>query len=860
MNPLLEAALELLRAGVSVIPVKADRSKAPAIQWKEYQSRLPTEAEVHEWFGRPGYGLGIVTGAVSGNLEMTEIEGRALPEMAKVRELVQAVGLAGVYEHATGGWFEMSPSNGIHWFYRVQGEPVPGNTKIARRPATPDELREAPKDKIKVLAETRGEGGYVVVAPTPGDFHPLRKPWVRVQGPEHVRVLSDDQRKEFHRILASMGTETAPVVGTPAPAGVFSGRTPDTGGVFGGVTPGDDYNEKTSWPDILQPAGWTHIYTAGGTSYWRRPGKTDYGISATTGHSTDGVERLYVFTTSTDFPDNEPITKFGAYSILHHGGDFSAAASELGRKGFGRAPVRAVPGPTQAAAAKHPPAGGEAGTAPYSGPPVSQGNLAVMADYRPQPAPAAAPVSSPQTTPAMSDDGNAMFLIEQFGAIVRYNADRARWLCWTGTRWEWQPKGGGLVREYAKEIGRQLPGGNTKERQHQKYSLGATGISNLLAVAQTDTRLTVSTEQLDAHPWELNTPGGIIDLRTGELLPADPAKLHTRQTKVVPDFGADRAFLMGFLRQTFPDPELLEYVQRLVGYSAIGEVHAHILPFGYGSGGNGKGVLFEMIMRVLGDYATSSPNGFLMASKFPQHSTEIARLAGARFVACAEVDQADRFDEAKIKLLCGGDTLTARFMRQDDFTFRPTHQLWLAGNFQPAVDSGGDGFWRRLRLIPFTNTVPDDRKIDGLSDILAGEHGPAVLAWIAEGASKFGNYGLQEPESVRAATKAYQLSVDTVGRFLEDACVIGGVAATMGGRVECSKLRNAYDDWCSENGERPVTKTFAAELAKHGVLVGAQAPRGTNGVRTYGNILLRSDLPPEPSDDGVTDKPFRAGY
>jgi putative DNA primase/helicase len=296
-----------------------------------------------------------------------------------------------------------------------------------------------------------------------------------------------------------------------------------------------------------------------------------------------------------------------------------------------------------------------------------------------------------------------------------------------------------------------------------------------------------------------------------------------------------------FLAQTFPLQELVDYMQRLVGYSAVGEVREHLLPFAYGSGGNGKGVFLESIAGVLGDYATTSPNGFLMSTNYAPHTTEIARLAGKRMVLCSEVNEADRFDEAKVKQLTGGDSLTARFMRQDDFTFRPTHHLWLMANWQPPVESGGASFWRRMRLIPFTHTVPDTQRIEDLQGILARDHGPALLAWVARGAADYHRLGLQEPAGVKAATEDYAHSVDTVGRFLEEETELHLGDAAPHFSTKVSDLRSAYERWCSDNGENAIKgRPFQTQLQRNGILTGARAPRGPGGVRTYGGVTLNS--------------------
>lgn len=841
----LHAAQQLAAAGLSVVPVMTDGSKSPVGKWKEYQTLRANNTQLHEWFATGNYGVGIITGTISGGVEMAEVEGRGAERLPEIAQLANDSGMGDLWARLCSGWLEQSPSGGWHWFYKVdfpEEVKFPGNTKIATRPSTATELAANPRQRKQVLAETRSQGGFVVVAPSGGTVHPSGKPWVRVAGgPETMPTITPDEREAFHSILGTLH-EPMPEETQQETFNV----TPVERNPLDGVMPGDDYENKTSWSDILGVAGWTKLFTSGRTTYWRRPGKNQ-GISATTGNAEDR-DRLFVFTSSTEFEQETPYTKFGAYALLNHRGDHAAAASALRKAGHGSEPQRPVRVPLPGKLVTTPPVTVSTATnmhAPAEN--MQTAGTAALAtvhqldERRPT-----------SVTLARSDDGNAQALIDEYGERLRYCSDRGRWLVWSGNVWEWQQGTGGAAREYAKAIARALPDAGTEAQNHKRRALSAKGTSDMLTQAQTDPRITVTIDQLDAHPWELNTPGGIINLRTGQLTPPDPTKLHTRMTTCAPDFTADATMWEEFLHQTFPEGEdLIGYMQRLIGYSAVGEVREHLLPFGYGGGGNGKGVLLETILAVLGDYATTSPNGFLMATNYSAHTTEIARLAGVRFVICSEVNETDRFDEAKVKLLAGGDTLTARFMRQDDFTFTPTHQLWLVGNYQPAVESGGHSFWRRLRLIPFTHTVPDEKRIDDLQGIFARDHGPAVMAWIARGAAAYAAKGLQEPAGVKAATEDYAHSVDTVGRFLEEECTLhpGNAAAHLA--TDVSAIRAAYERWCLDNGETPLKgRAFQSQISRHGVLTGPQAPRGTGGTRRYGGVTLLSAKTEQDEHDG----------
>lgn len=864
MNPIYQTAHELLQAGVLPIPVRADGSKAPAL--RSWQNHRTTEQDIETWFGglTPTYdALGIVTGPASGNLEMAEIEGEYAHEIPALMQLADDTGLGSLWAKICGGWtaplagswVEQSPSGGIHWFYRVDGPNVPGNTKLAQDVPRPNDKGQ---NYTPTIAETRGKGGQTVGAPTGGHAHPTGRPWTRLSGgPATLVTLTLEEREQFHALLGTLDRRPA-----PTPRDTSSSTSHAVTGVLGGLerdhrrrtsldgtTPGDDYEQRTTWRQLLEPAGWTILFQRGSTTYWTRPGKNT-GISATTGHA-DDRDRLYVFSSSTDFPTFEPITKFGAYAILEHGGDHAAAARKLRATGYGE-PARVQ----HPAAQQQPQQAQQAQQAQPAQQQAQQAQQAAATNVVPMPAPAPADHTTPlhlvTTTLDLTDDANAMELIRLYGERIRYNSDQGRWLIWSGHHWEVQPRHGGAARELAKAAARQLPDdgpeGRDKVLRHKRYSLSERGTTALLNTARTDPTISVTTDNLDAHPLELNTPGGIVDLATGNLRPSDPSRLHTRSTTCTPDPNADPTAWHNFLAQTFPDPDVRQYIQRLVGHSILGEVRAHVLPFAFGSGGNGKGVFLEALHAILGNYAGSAPAGFLMSSQFQQHATELADLAGRRFVICSEINQGDRFDEAKVKALTGGDTVKARFMRQDFFEFSPTHHLWLMGNDQPAVESGGNSFWRRLRLIPFTNEVPDDQRVDDLQGILAREHGPAILHWAIQGATQFLAHGMAEPEGVKAATTAYAENVDTIGRFLEDECLL-----TAGYSSPVTQIRAAYEDWCKENGERPITgRRFASQLARHGVQVGRDAPRGSTGARMYGGIALiaRQDEEEQPTNRG----------
>ena len=318
MNPTLQAAMAFAEAGVSVVPAAMDGSKAPIGSWKKYQLAPADHEQLVNWFGGGATGIGIVTGKVSGNLEMVELEGRAVAEgcLDEIREVAINSGLADLWNIISTGYVERTPSGGIHFLWRIADEPVPGNTKLARRPGE--------NDSVLVYAETRGEGGFVVTAPSSGLVHPSGQPWqILIGSPSSIPMLSWEEREAIVSVFRSIDSmpEREQIVNSLS---AHPATNQDK--------PGDDFNKRATWKEILEPKGWRLVFTSNGVTYWRRPGK-DQGISATSGRN-DG-DNFFVFTSSTTFEQEKPYSKFAAFAHLEHGDDFSAAARDLRAKGYG---------------------------------------------------------------------------------------------------------------------------------------------------------------------------------------------------------------------------------------------------------------------------------------------------------------------------------------------------------------------------------------------------------------------------------------------------------------------------------------------------------------------------------------------
>lgn len=317
-NVHLDTAFLCLQCGLSPVPPTQDGSKAPfadlkiggKASWAAYQSTPATKEHVRSWYKAKRTGNGLATGY--GNLECLEFDD--WDTYKAYTDAALALGLMDLVERVEGGYCERTPGKGVHWLYRC--EEVKGNTKLAERPV-PGE-----KDKRDVLIETRGKGGFVIIAPTTGTVHPTGGAYELMRGGlPSIATITPDERDalwDLARTFDEMPTGVAPLPrakGTPA----IDAR------------PGEAYAAGTTWHDILEPLGWVAVFTRGDVTYWRRPGK-DRGISATTGH----CKGFYCFSTSTSFEPRRSYTKFGALTHFCYGGDFAAAAKDLAKQGYGK--------------------------------------------------------------------------------------------------------------------------------------------------------------------------------------------------------------------------------------------------------------------------------------------------------------------------------------------------------------------------------------------------------------------------------------------------------------------------------------------------------------------------------------------
>jgi putative DNA primase/helicase len=306
----------------------------------------------------------------------------------------------------------------------------------------------------------------------------------------------------------------------------------------------------------------------------------------------------------------------------------------------------------------------------------------------------------------------------------------------------------------------------------------------------------------------LGTPGGTVDLKTGEILPAEPMRNITKLSASTPVYRANAPIWRDFLKTATHDDDMLQaYLQRLAGYCLTGLVSEQNLAFLWGPGGNGKSVFVNTVVGIMGEYARVAPMETFTASLGDRHPTELASLQGARLVTASETQEGRGWDEAKVKAITGGDKITARYMHRDFFTYDPTFKLVFLGNHKPAIGNLDDAMRRRFHMVPFTVKPPVVNR--QLFDQLKQEW-PAILGWMIEGCLAWQKEGLNPPAAVLEATAAYFEEEDPLGRWLAERCQAGEDTAI-------GELFSDFEMWCKESGEkRPTTKRFTQLLYSRG--------------------------------------------
>jgi putative DNA primase/helicase len=440
-----------------------------------------------------------------------------------------------------------------------------------------------------------------------------------------------------------------------------------------------------------------------------------------------------------------------------------------------------------------------------------------------------------------TDLANARRLVARHGADIRYCHGRGVWFVWDGNRWK-QDDNGEIDRR-AKETACSIYAeagalGNKDDRlrlaKWARKSESAKRLSAMIQLARSEPEIAVTPAELDRDLWIFNCLNGSVDLKTGLL------RDHRRQdqiTKLAPvayDPDAHLDEWDRFLTQaTGGDEQLSGFLRRAVGYSLTGEVSEEVLFFVHGPAATGKSTFLEAIKSTLGDFArTADFESFLKRSQVGGIRNDIARLAGSRFVISIEVEDGKQLAEGLVKMLTGGDTVTARFLYKESFEFLPSAKFWLAANHAPKVKADDSGMWRRILRVPFEQVVPKDQRDPRVKAILRNPTlgGPAILAWAVRGCMEWQRAGLGVPRAVQEATESYRREMNPLEDFIREECMRGENL-----RVPITVLWNAYEIW-AETKPTPLSR---GEFNRHMESLGFVQDRiGKNRDRVWCGIAL----------------------
>ncbi len=446
--------------------------------------------------------------------------------------------------------------------------------------------------------------------------------------------------------------------------------------------------------------------------------------------------------------------------------------------------------------------------------------------------PQAEPITVQKSFPT-TESGQAEYFAHLYGDQLRYDHQRETWLIFK-KHW-WQPDQDGEVYRLAKQAARKRYMEAWKINDQKEKSKEAdfaikcesrSKIDATLALAKNEGAIADPGTGWDVDPWLLSVANGVIDLRTGELRPGKPDDRITKHSPVKYDPKARSDQWEKFVREVF-DLEIIDFIWQAAGYSLTGLTSEQCLFLCHGTGANGKTTFLNILRYVLGGYGWNTGFSTLEKSYYKTSSEDIAGLEGRRLVTASETGEAKRLNEARVKALTGGDAVTARHLYQSERMFTPTCKIWLSTNHLPLIRDDSYGFWRRVRLIPFTRRFIGQAEDRNLETTLKQE-ATGILTWAVLGAVAWQENGLEIPEMVSKATAEYREDSNPLAEFLAEYCILEN-----GQEIKAAEFYKAYKAWAEENG---LSKREAMNSTQFGRLMGGQfeKKKTRNGAYYFG--------------------------
>lgn len=782
MNANLAFALEAKGGGLAPIPI-SEKWENPAEEkplnfaWGGKDNpRILSEEEIKIHFAS-AYGSAVICGKASGGLYLLDFDIKDESAKEFYRRFRSAVKEAGF--SLSGCYIEQTVSGGFHIFFRFpKGLEVPPNQKLARTSTG------------YCAIESRGEGGLAYVYPTPG--------YENIQG--DLPSLAPLSETDVHALIAIAKSLDE---GPEELSRDFNRTSKD----FTGDRPGDVFNEKKTWDEILSSTGAKIFRQTSKFAYWTRPGKKQ-GVSAVTGLGNSGQDLLKVFTSNwAPFEQDGCYDKFGAYVLLAHNGSFTeatkAAAKEFGIKPKPQSNVIEVPK-----------------------------KIFDQAGFKFH----------------KTDTGNAQLLVARMNGEYRYCAEMKGWLVWDGKKYVLDASGQSPRKLFVEIIQLLYQEASECDDADRRKELVAWAmkceaknkIDAAVSVAMALPGISIGIDEIDSDPWLFNCQSGVIDLRTGELLPHSPERLMMRIGGCEYDPNHPVSFdhcptFAGLMGHAFAgDDPTAQWLLNYSAYSLTGQINEQCFAFLHGVEQAGKSTFVEVLREIMGDYAVGLPTESLMA-KFNGNSipSEFATLNRARMVICEETEEGQYFAASLLKLLSGNEIIRTRYLYRDWFDMRITFKLWIVGNHRPQVSSFDGALLRRMNVVPFENRFSDETRDKNIKEKLRKEL-PYILRVLIAYCIEWQRDGLTQSESMKLVVNEYKDEMDKVKNFLDER-----TEKCESGVENSTKVYKAFRAWCDDHGFSPENQhRFGAKMRAHGFRSEMARVGGRPGKAYRGLILV----------------------
>lgn len=457
-------------------------------------------------------------------------------------------------------------------------------------------------------------------------------------------------------------------------------------------------------------------------------------------------------------------------------------------------------------------------------------------------------VAQSKSTEPLTDVWNAKLFFEKCGDVIRYCDALGGWFIWDGTRWlrdeTFQILR--LARDTVKQMYEMATASNDKALyKHAVKSESEGKLKSMINLVRSEENIATLSDRFDSDVFLLNCRNGTLDLRAGELRQHSHDDYITRRVELDYRPEAECPEWLRFLDSIFLyDRELIDFMQKAVGYALSGSMKEQCVFILYGVGMNGKSTFLKHIYRILGDYALNTPASTLMEKYTDTIPNDVARLKGTRLVTAYESGKNKALAESQIKQLTGDDPISARFLHREYFDFFATFKIFFATNHKPTISGTDKGIWRRIMTVPFEKVVSPEERDPFLDEKLSKEY-EGILAWAVRGFRKWQEEGLVQPDKVAEATNEYREESDVIGNFIEEKCVVGSDC-----KVSANALLKAAQEWAKEGGLRYVRRNeFIDYMKKRGFTKDRLSWGGNRGKIYWFGIGLKEEEHSEDSED-----------